>query len=70
MHLEEVQRPPKDASERLLIKKKTIRVLLDTVLSGDLLFLEKYLISAYQFLKGLFYGHGASPMAPLNKNGG
>jgi hypothetical protein len=41
MHLEEVQQPPKDASKRLLVKKKTIRVLLDTGLSGDLLFLEK-----------------------------
>jgi hypothetical protein len=41
MCLEEVQRPPKDASKRLLIKRKTIRVLLDTGSSGDLLFLER-----------------------------
>jgi hypothetical protein len=32
---------PKDASKRLLVKRKSIRVLLDTGLSGDLLFLEK-----------------------------
>ena len=35
------QWPPEDASERLLVKHKTIRVLLDTGSSGDLLFLEK-----------------------------
>ncbi len=39
-HLEEVQWPPKDASKRLLVKKKTIMVLFDTGSSGDLLFLE------------------------------
>jgi hypothetical protein len=33
--------PPKDTSERLIVKQKTIRVLLDTGSSGDLLFLEK-----------------------------
>jgi hypothetical protein len=38
---EEVQQPPNNASKRQLVKKKTIRVLLDTGLSGDLLFLEK-----------------------------
>jgi hypothetical protein len=30
-----------DTSERLIVKQKTIRVLLDTGLSGDLLFIEK-----------------------------
>jgi hypothetical protein len=33
--------PPSDASERLIVKQKTIRVLLDTGLSGDLLFIAK-----------------------------
>jgi hypothetical protein len=33
--------PLEDASERLTVKQKTIRVLLDTGLSGDLLFLKK-----------------------------
>ncbi len=32
--------PPKDTSKRLIVKQKTIRVLLDTGSSGDLLFLE------------------------------
>jgi hypothetical protein len=40
-HLEEVERLPNNAIKRLLAKKKTIRVLLDTGSSGDLLFLEK-----------------------------
>jgi hypothetical protein len=37
----EAQPPPKDTSKRLIAKHKTIRVLLDTGSSGDLLFLEK-----------------------------
>jgi hypothetical protein len=41
MHLNGAQWPPEDASKRLLVKHKTIRVLLDTGSSGDLLFLEK-----------------------------
>ncbi len=41
MHLKEAQPPLEDTSERLVVKHKTIRVLLDTELSGDLLFLEK-----------------------------
>ncbi len=40
-HLKEAQLPIEDASERLIVKHKTIRVLLDTGSSGDLLFLEK-----------------------------
>jgi hypothetical protein len=39
--LKEANLPPKDTSERLIAKKKTIRVLLDTGSTGDLLFLEK-----------------------------
>ena len=41
MHLKGAQRTPEDASKRLLVKHKTIRVLLDTGSSGDFLFLEK-----------------------------
>jgi hypothetical protein len=37
----EAQPPPEDTSKRLVVKHKTIRVLLDTRLSEDLLFLEK-----------------------------
>ncbi len=33
--------PAKDASEGLIVKKKTVRVLLDTGSSGDLLFIRK-----------------------------
>jgi hypothetical protein len=39
--LKEAHPPLADASERLLVKHKTIRVLLDTGSSGDLLFLKK-----------------------------
>ncbi len=40
-HLKEAQPPLEDTSKRLVVKHKTIRVLLDTGSSGDLLFLEK-----------------------------
>jgi hypothetical protein len=40
-HQMEAQPPPEDASERLVFKHMTIRVLLDTGSSGDLLFSEK-----------------------------
>jgi hypothetical protein len=40
-HLKEAQPPLEDASKRLIVKHKTIRVLLDTGSSGDLLFLKK-----------------------------
>ncbi len=36
--LKEAKPPPKDTSKRLIAKNKTIRVLLDTGSSGDLLF--------------------------------
>ncbi len=39
--LKDASPPPKDTSERLIVKHKTIRVLLDTGSSGDLLCLEK-----------------------------
>jgi hypothetical protein len=41
MRQKRAQRPPEDASERLLVNHKTIRVLLDTGSSGVLLFLER-----------------------------
>jgi hypothetical protein len=41
MGLKKAKPPPKDTSKRLIAKHKTIRVLLDTGSSGDLLFLEK-----------------------------
>jgi hypothetical protein len=39
--LKEALPPLEDASERLIVKQKTIRVLLDTGSSGELLFLKK-----------------------------
>ncbi len=39
--VKEAEPPPKDTSKRLITKHKTIRVLLDTGSSGDLLFFEK-----------------------------
>jgi hypothetical protein len=41
MLLNEAQRSLEDTRERLVVKHKTIRVLLDTGSNGDLLFLEK-----------------------------
>jgi hypothetical protein len=40
-HLKGLNEPLTDASKRLLVDQKTIRVLLDTGLSGDLLFIRK-----------------------------
>jgi hypothetical protein len=56
-HLVEAQRPPKDASKKLLVKRKTIRVCLDTGLSGDLIFLEK---GSNRYIPRLFQSHGAN----------
>ncbi len=46
-HLKEAQPSPEDASERLVVKNKTIRVLLDAGSSGNLLFLKNDLTSTY-----------------------
>jgi hypothetical protein len=40
-HLNGLNKPVRDVSERLIVKQKTIRVLLDTGSSGDLLFIKK-----------------------------
>ncbi len=65
MHLKGAQWPPEEASKRLLVKHKTIRVLLDTGSSGDLLFLEKgYNKYILVVSKALFQSHGALPMEP------
>jgi predicted aspartyl protease len=40
-HLNRLSKPVSDVSERLIVKQKTIRVLLDTGSSGDLLFIKK-----------------------------
>ncbi len=41
LHQIGLNEPAKDASKGLIVKKKTIRVLLDTGSSGDLLFIKK-----------------------------
>jgi hypothetical protein len=46
-HIKGLYEPNSDASKRLLVKQKTIRVLLNTGLSGDLLFIKKDLKSTY-----------------------
>ncbi len=40
-HLSGPNGPPNNTSKRLIVKTKTIRVLLDTGSSGDLLFIKK-----------------------------
>ncbi len=40
-HLNGLSKPISNVSKRLIVKQKTIRVLLDTGLSGDLLFIKK-----------------------------
>jgi hypothetical protein len=64
-HLEEVQQPQKDTSERLFVKRKTIRVLLDTGLSGGLLFLEKVSNKYRPIVNRAVLESGALPTAPL-----
>jgi hypothetical protein len=65
--LKEDSQPPEVASERLLVKQTTIRVLLDTGSSGDLLFLKKDLRSRFLLQRGLFQSHGALPTAPVQQ---
>jgi hypothetical protein len=54
---------PQKMIARLLVKKKTIRVLLDTGLSGDLLFMET-LLNALLLQEGQFKSHGEFTKAP------
>ncbi len=46
-HLNRLSKPISDVSKRLIVKQKTIRVLLDTGSSGDLLFIRKGSQSTY-----------------------
>ncbi len=55
--------PAKDASKGLIVKKKTIRVLLDTGSSGDLLFIRK------GFQKYIPYTKRAAPQSWDTSNG-
>ncbi len=56
--------PPNNASKRLIVKHKAIRVLLDTGSSGDLLFLEKGSNKYIPMASRAVQSHGALPMAP------
>jgi hypothetical protein len=65
LHQIGLSEPDEDASKGLIVKKKTIRVLLNTGLSGDLLFITKGPKNTYNAQRGLHHNHGALPMAPF-----
>jgi hypothetical protein len=50
-HLKGLYEPNNNASKRLLVKQKTIRVLLDTGSSGDLLIIEKRVSKVHTYHK-------------------
>jgi hypothetical protein len=54
-------------SYKLVVKSKTIRVLLDSGSSGDLLFLKNELQSTYPLLRGLSHSRGVLLTAPLSR---
>ena len=68
-HLKRLYEPDNDASKRLLVKQKTIRVLLDTGSRGDLLFIKKGLKSTYLPRRGRFHSRGALQTAPFKQKG-
>jgi hypothetical protein len=63
------KKPDPSISSRLYVTNKTIRVLLDSGLSGDLLFMKKGPVNAFQLWSGLSLSRGALPMAPLSQTG-
>jgi hypothetical protein len=50
-HLGEFSELSSDTSERLIVKQKTIRVLLDTGSSGDLLFVAKGISKVHTYIE-------------------
>jgi len=58
-----------DVSTSLTVKTKTIRVLLDTGSSGDLLFMQKGKIDIPIVKSGLSHSRGTLPMAPSKLRG-
>ncbi len=57
-----------NTSERLIVKQKTIRVLLDTGSSGDLLFIRKGSQKYIPTLKrAVYHNRGALQMAPSKR---
>ncbi len=65
LHQIGLDEPAKDASEGLIVKEKTIRVLLDTGSSGDLLFIRKGSQKYIPYTKRAAPNRGALPMAPF-----
>ena len=64
-HSECAEGSKKGPSQGLSIQKWTVRVLLDSGSSGDLLFLKKEPARAWPLLEGLSHTPGALPMAPF-----
>jgi hypothetical protein len=62
--------PDPSVSSGLYVKNKTIRVVLDSGSSGDLLFMKKGSSKSISVVKGgLSLSRGALPMAPLSQTG-
>ena len=63
--------PISNVSKKLIDKGKSIRVLLDTGLSGDTSFLFKkgLIVNTYLLRRGLCHNHGALPMASFKQKG-
>ena len=69
-HLNGLSKPISNVSNRLIVKQKTIRVLLDTGLSGDLLFIKKGSQKYIPTVKRAVPQSWALPMAPFKQKGG
>ncbi len=61
--------PDPSVSSGLKVKNKTIRVLLDSGSTGELLFMKKGPVNAFPLWSGLSLNRGAFPMAPLSQTG-
>jgi hypothetical protein len=59
--------PDPGVSSGLFVKNKTIRVLLDSGSSGDLLFMKKGSSKCISVVSGLSLSRGTLPMAPLSQ---
>jgi hypothetical protein len=68
-HLNGLSKTVSNVSKRLTVEQKTIRVLLDTGSSGDLLFIKKGSQKYIPTVKGLCHNHGTLPMAPFKIKG-
>ncbi len=59
--------PDPSISSRLYVENKTIRVLLDSGSSGDLLFMKKGPVNTFPLWSGLSLSRGALPTAPSSQ---